>query len=1082
MGYVCPNCASQLTEYDGKGGLICKHCLTPIPTSADAYDAQMQNLVFIRNSGELKEAARLIDRLYEKPQHKANYHLFFQDILTAFGVVYVENYVNEKEIERLPVFYQSEFPYKSVYDHPQFKRFKQGAVGVDAVYIENYLQKLAKIDNLLQLIEKKKTAKNRKLYDVFISYKSGPDFRSDERYARDWYDKLTELGYKVFYAPKSIEKGEEWEPQIYDALYTAKVMILICATPGADKSTYLQSPWVASEWRRFLNRRNDVNDNVVIIPISFNGFAPSELPNDLSGIQMFDSNTIANSEEVLAKVKQYVQRSVSYTKIDEQKIEKIDIPKEEIRKISFANARSVDFQPSEQSLYETALGLMEQGQFAKAKKRLDGIIATNNSNYSANLAKLKCDFSLQVKDSISKSYFYDMKHVEMVTADFLNTVAIAGDNFVKLVDDFGKVLFNTFKNDPYLYVKILCLPQEKNPYLILLGLLSSHIPTMIKYVEDYMLDFFAFVLKNPYKENEISILLAKHFRIAYSNDPDKSNVKIASIYRATATSLIDTNIELAKEYINEALKALTNNMLLMERFVINTYNQKRLKDYNLFISKRGGVLNETYLYSVLSSKYYREFDVSQEFPDEKDNYDNLFYVLMRCAQLGFGDEVIDTYGPHLFNACVGLIMEKKASSVALAKKLVNVLTTTQGMLFSNEQVCEIIQCFIAIGDFNEASKYIQRMYGIESNEGLSPSLSLKLRWQAIMVEARLKSNFDFLNYRKDLYDLKSFMEANDFFFKLYPNPNDKDKNIFINAANLISKAGKMTSYHKVLKNAYCRCHAYVNMYGNIYSFLEILKDSKHFYELASLVLKSEKYSNKADHLTANIMNNNQNGEIIKKPPVEKARVASVLFTAISLASMVLALVFSQWLILAANLIMVIIWSTSFGHIDDYDRLNYHYKGIIIFLFDFLALAGLITLMFMCNNKNFLGATNTFFLNYYYDKNELSTELYEPMKLAYTVANGIAAIWTIVYTFVWSFKMNKRKVTSLLTPLIAIGGFLAFLSITGAALSPAVINTIIAKEDTVGMYYFLHILAVGAMVGYDLLIGFISKKITKKRWL
>ena len=1082
MGYVCPNCASSDTVYDSKLGLICKYCQTCIPTDATSFDAQIEELVFKRNSGDLKGAASLLDKLYEKPQNKTNYHLLFQDILTSFGVVYVENYINENEIERLPVFYKPEFPFKSIFDHPQFKNLQKGKNGEFAPYVDNYINKLTKIDSLLQLIEKNKNSKNRQVYDVFISYKGGAAHIEDERRARDWYDVLTNQGYNVFFAPKSIEKGEEWEPQIYNALYTAKVLILICATKGADKSTYLQSPWVASEWRRFLNRRNDTNDNVVIISISFNGFTASELPNDLNGIQMFDSNTPGNTDEVLSKVKQYVQRNVSYTKINEQKIEKVELPKEEIRKISFANSRSVAFKPSEQSLYETAVGLMEQHQFAKAKRRLDDIVTTNSNNYLANLAKLKCDFSLQVKDDISSQHFHDMKHVEIVTIDFLSAVAVAGDDFARLVDSFGNILFNTFKDDPFLYVKILLLPEDKNPYLILLGLLSTHIPTMINYVDGFGAQFYKFVMSYPNKEKEISTLITKHFRIAYSNDPEHSSVKIGVLYRTTAMTLLDTNIELAREYINEALKVVTAHTFLMERFVLYTYDSKRLKDYDLFPRKNDGALNETYLYSVLSKKYYREFDISDKFPDEKDNYDNLFYVLMRCAQLGFGDEVIETYGHHLFNACVGLIMEKKTSSVALAKKLVNVLTTTQGMLLSNEQVVQIIQCFIAIGDFEEASKYIQRMYGIESSEGLSPSLSFKLRWQAIMVEARLKSNFDFLNYKKDLYDLKSFMEANDFFFKLYPNPSDKSKNIFINTANSISKLGKMNNLHKLLKKAYCRCYAYVNTYGDIYTFIELLKDGMHLVELAKRVKISEKFSNKADHLTANILNkNNEVGEIVKKPPVEKARVASAIFVGLSLASMVLSLAFAQWMLLAVNLVMVLVWSAVFGHLDDYRRINNVYKGLTIFLFDFLTIAGLIGLMFACNNKNMLGTMNTYFLNYFHDRGEISLDTYKAMQLTYVIANGIAAIWTVIYTFVWSFKIRNKQVTSLLTPLIAVGGFLVLLSITSIILSPMYIKAIIEKPEFIRGYYILTVVALGAMVGYDILLSLISDKITYSRY-
>ena len=63
MGYVCPNCASSDTVYDSKLGLICKYCQTCIPTDATSFDAQIEELVFKRNSGDLKGAASLLDKL-----------------------------------------------------------------------------------------------------------------------------------------------------------------------------------------------------------------------------------------------------------------------------------------------------------------------------------------------------------------------------------------------------------------------------------------------------------------------------------------------------------------------------------------------------------------------------------------------------------------------------------------------------------------------------------------------------------------------------------------------------------------------------------------------------------------------------------------------------------------------------------------------------------------------------------------------------------------------------------------------------------------------------------------------------------
>src|SRR6476660_5704634 len=73
---------------------------------------------------------------------------------------------------------------------------------------------------------------------VFISYS-----RANVDFARDLYDKLLALDFKLWRDRSEIEAGEDWWQQIQEAINGVETMVLILS-PQA-----LASPIVAKEWR-----------------------------------------------------------------------------------------------------------------------------------------------------------------------------------------------------------------------------------------------------------------------------------------------------------------------------------------------------------------------------------------------------------------------------------------------------------------------------------------------------------------------------------------------------------------------------------------------------------------------------------------------------------------------------------------------------------------------------------------------------------------------------------------------------------------------------------------------------------------
>ncbi len=117
------------------------------------------------------------------------------------------------------------------------------------------------------------------------------------------YQLLTAKGYRVFFAPTSLASvaGANYEAGIYHALHTAKVMLLVCSD-----AAHLVSPWVQSEWSRFLSLMN-VDPDRRLVPLLYEHFSPSRLPEqlvyrNLQGLDMGQLNAKDNLLGLLQEV------------------------------------------------------------------------------------------------------------------------------------------------------------------------------------------------------------------------------------------------------------------------------------------------------------------------------------------------------------------------------------------------------------------------------------------------------------------------------------------------------------------------------------------------------------------------------------------------------------------------------------------------------------------------------------------------------------------------------------------------------------------------------------------------------------
>ncbi|MBR3763532.1 MAG: toll/interleukin-1 receptor domain-containing protein [Clostridia bacterium] len=122
-------------------------------------------------------------------------------------------------------------------------------------------------------------------YDVFLCYKGSGrvkgTFAQEYFHAYQLYLDLQKAGLKVFFAHETLKgmAGAKYEALIFHALYSAKAMLVVCSDPDN-----LGTPWVHSEWTRYLERIY-AGEGCLLITMLYDNCSPYSLPHELRGLQ-----------------------------------------------------------------------------------------------------------------------------------------------------------------------------------------------------------------------------------------------------------------------------------------------------------------------------------------------------------------------------------------------------------------------------------------------------------------------------------------------------------------------------------------------------------------------------------------------------------------------------------------------------------------------------------------------------------------------------------------------------------------------------------------------------------------------------
>ena len=295
--FKCKMCGGSLEVTEGASFCTCEFCGTrqTIPTVKDEEMQILYNRAnVLRIKSEFDKAAQIYEKILQRDDREAE--AYWGLILCKYGIEYVED---PKTYKRVPTCHRAS--YDAVISDEDYRNAIKYA---DSAQRGIYEAEAAAIDeiqkNIIALAQKEDP------YDVFICYKETDDSGKrtpDSVIANDIYYQLTNEGFKVFYAAITLEDklGAEYEPYIFSALNTAKVMLAI-----GTKPEYFNAVWVKNEWSRFLKIMKK-DRSKMLIPC-YRDMDPYELPEEFVHLQAQDMGKIGFINDIARGIKKVISK------------------------------------------------------------------------------------------------------------------------------------------------------------------------------------------------------------------------------------------------------------------------------------------------------------------------------------------------------------------------------------------------------------------------------------------------------------------------------------------------------------------------------------------------------------------------------------------------------------------------------------------------------------------------------------------------------------------------------------------------------------------------------------------------------
>ena len=305
--FKCKMCGGTIEFEQGSSVGVCDSCGTKqtLPKlDDDKKSALYDRANHFRRNNEFDKAMGIYEQILNEDNTDAE--AYWSLVLCRYGIEYVEDPATHK---RVPTVNRTQ--YTSVYDDDNYKSALQYADGYQREIYEEEAKAINEIQKGILAISQKEEP-----FDVFICYKETDTSgrrTQDSVLANDLYHQLTQEGFKVFFSRITLEDklGTAYEPYIFAAFNSAKVMVVL-----GTKPEYFNSVWVKNEWSRYLALVKQSGGKKILIP-AYRDMDPYDLPEEFAHLQAQDMSKLGFMQDLIRGIKKLTESSTPQTVVKE---------------------------------------------------------------------------------------------------------------------------------------------------------------------------------------------------------------------------------------------------------------------------------------------------------------------------------------------------------------------------------------------------------------------------------------------------------------------------------------------------------------------------------------------------------------------------------------------------------------------------------------------------------------------------------------------------------------------------------------------------------------------------------------------
>ena len=360
--FKCKMCGGTIEFNPGDTVGVCDSCGTKqtLPRLDDDRKANLYDRAnHFRRNNDFDKAAGIYEQILNEDSNDAE--AYWSLVLCRYGIEYVEDPQSHK---RIPTVNRAQFT--SIFDDDNYKSALHYADAAQREIYEEEAKAINEIQKGILAISQKEEP-----FDVFICYKETDNSgrrTQDSVLANDLYHQLTQEGFKVFFSRITLEDklGTAYEPYIFAALNSAKVMVVL-----GTKPEYFNAVWVKNEWSRYLALVKQSGGKKILIP-AYKDMDPYDLPEEFSHLQAQDMSKLGFMQDLIRGIK---------------KIVSVDGAKAAVKETA-AVGGSVNVD----SLLERVFMFLEDSDWDSADEYCEKVLDQDPKNAQAYLGKLMAEY------------------------------------------------------------------------------------------------------------------------------------------------------------------------------------------------------------------------------------------------------------------------------------------------------------------------------------------------------------------------------------------------------------------------------------------------------------------------------------------------------------------------------------------------------------------------------------------------------------------------------------------------------------------------------------------------------------------